>query len=313
MSYRMIILIAISAVVIYFSIAELVWQFRNRHFRRRLIIGVLIAALLVSQINIINLFTKTDGEKVLAAAVDADTDTSTENVEVSAIGKLSDGIKRRVATMGTALDELMQPDTWKIVNVSADMDVASAEEPEADGDLLAEGRSDVTEGEILTETEEEAEEENPAGSENFTEKENSTETEADTEEESSTEKEKDTEEEKPAEPEKGTEEENPAEAENSTEDEASADGESASESETTTDEESVSESETTTDGKSTSEDETTSEEEDELENHKVCSFANHTVHEDSIAVFTAGGVMLMANVDNSVHNRIIWEPWVSTD
>ena len=280
MSYQIISLIVISAVVIYFSIAGLVWKFRNRHFRRRMIIGVLIAALLISHIDFINLFTRTDAETVLAAAADADIDISTEDVDESIIEKLSDGVKRHAASVGTALDGIMQPETWKIFQTSADMDTMSIEETEVDGNLLDEAISDITEGEILTETEEGIEEED------------STELESDTEEENSTEPESDTEEGNSTEPEKDTEEEVPTEHEGSEEGSLNEDStENFEESEESSDE-----ADSATDAKTIKEAET----------------QEDAAYEDGNMMLSAGGVILMANMDD--HDSITdWIPWDQDD
>lgn len=304
MSHQIIILIAISAVVIYFSIAGLVWQFRNRHFRKRLIISVLIAALLVSHIDFINLFAKTDAETVLAAAADEDIDTSTEDVEVSVIEKLSDGIKRHAAAVVTKLDGSMQTDTWNIFCISADKDTMSVDEAEADENLLVEEGSDVTEGEILTETEEGIEE-------------NSTELEADTEDENSTEVGNSIEEESPAETEKGTEEENSAGAEESIEEENSEETENGTvDEENSTEQENNAEEGLNEDSTENSEEsETSSDEADSVTDAKTIKEAEmqeDAAYEDGNMMLSAGGVMLMANMD--VHDSITdWIPWEQDD
>lgn len=108
-----IILAAVLSAALYYIIAEVTYQLKNRLFRRRLIIGVLIAALLLSQTSIVNVFTRTGAETASAA--------EKEKI-ITAFAELPDDIKEQTVPVGTTLEELLLPDTLEAVCAAADTD-----------------------------------------------------------------------------------------------------------------------------------------------------------------------------------------------
>ena len=126
---NIVILAAVFMVALYYIIAEVIWQLKNRLFRRRLVIGVLIAALLLSQTSIVNLFMRTDAES--AAAAEAE---NTEIIAVSAFVELSDDIIEQTVPIGTELSELVLPGTLEAVCVVADADTGTDTDTDADID-----------------------------------------------------------------------------------------------------------------------------------------------------------------------------------
>ena len=109
------ILAAVLFIALYYIIAEVIWNLRNRIFRRKFITGVLIAALLLSQTSIVDLFTKTDAESASAAEAE-----NAEIITISDFTELPDDIREQVVPVGTALEELVLPDTLEAVCDNAD-------------------------------------------------------------------------------------------------------------------------------------------------------------------------------------------------
>ena len=124
-----VILAAALLAVLYYIIAGVIWQLKNRSFRRRVITGVLILALLASQIDFINIFAQTGVGKVAAAEQETESGGAAEGtVEVqnpesgiiTAFAELPDDIREQVVPVGTTLEELMLPDTLEVVCVAAE-------------------------------------------------------------------------------------------------------------------------------------------------------------------------------------------------
>ena len=122
---------AILSVALYYIVEEMVWQLRNRLFRRRLIIAVLIMALLISQTDIVNIFMRADADKVSAAEQETESGVETEdtietpNTEgriITAFAELPDDIREQIVPVGTALEELILPDTLEAVYANTDID-----------------------------------------------------------------------------------------------------------------------------------------------------------------------------------------------
>ena len=116
-----IISAAITLVIIYFGIGEFFWRLKQRSVGqrlKRLTVCVLIVALLASQIDFVNIFTKTDAETVTAAETDVESYTAITAMEISAFSELPNHIREQVVPMGTMLDELLLPDTLEAVCVT---------------------------------------------------------------------------------------------------------------------------------------------------------------------------------------------------
>ena len=124
-----IIMTVVLLIALYYIIAEVIWQLRNRIVRRKLIIGVLIAALLASQLDIMSLFMKTDAEMSYAAEAE-----NAEIITVSAFVGLPDDIKVQSVPIGTALYELKLPNTLEAVCAVADVDTDTDEDTDTDAD-----------------------------------------------------------------------------------------------------------------------------------------------------------------------------------
>ena len=113
-----IILTAVVLVILYYGIEELLWQLKNPVVKRRakrLVTGILIAALLASQLDIMSIFTKTDVKTAEAAEIE-----NTEKILIFGFSGLSDDIKEQTVPVGTTLEELLLPDTLEAVCVQAD-------------------------------------------------------------------------------------------------------------------------------------------------------------------------------------------------
>ena len=115
---------------------------------KRLLTGVLVAALLLSQTSIADVFVKTDAATVTAAEQETEPVIETEetvevyNAEgrtISAFIELPDDIKVQSVPVGTALDELKLPDTLEAVCVVtvADVDADAGTDTNADVDAGA--------------------------------------------------------------------------------------------------------------------------------------------------------------------------------
>ena len=129
------ILAAVLFIALYYIMAEVIWKLRDRIFRRRLITGVLIMALLLSQTSIVNIFTKTDAGS--AAAAEAENE---EIITISDFAELPDDIREQTVPVGTSLEELELPDALEAVCVVACADV------DADTDADTNVGADADEG-----------------------------------------------------------------------------------------------------------------------------------------------------------------------
>ena len=95
-----IILTAIVSVILYYGIGELLWQLKNPAVKRRfkrLVTGVLIIALVASQLDIMSLFTKT--------AFAAETE-NTEIITISDFTELPAEIREQTVPVGTTLETI---------------------------------------------------------------------------------------------------------------------------------------------------------------------------------------------------------------
>ena len=106
---------AVLFIALYYIMVEVIWNLKNRTFRRRLVIGVLITALLFSQTSIVNLFTKTDAESVAAAE-----EENAEAIAISDFAELPEDVREQTVPVGTTLDELVLPDTLEAVCAGTD-------------------------------------------------------------------------------------------------------------------------------------------------------------------------------------------------
>ena len=123
---NIIILAVVLLAALYCIITEVIWKLKDRIFRRRLITGVLIVALLASQTDIMSLFMKTDAETAYAAEAE-----NSEIITVSAFAELSNDIMEQTVPIGTELSELVLPDTLEVVCVKTD----SNTEPDTDENI----------------------------------------------------------------------------------------------------------------------------------------------------------------------------------
>ena len=175
-----IILTVIVSVILYYGIGELLWQLKNPVVKRRvkrLVTGILIAALLASQFDLMSIFTKTD-VKTVAAAEYAESDdetgrsTNADSRTISAFYKLPDDIIEQTVPIGTKLTELVLPNKLEAVCVEADTNAT----PDTDKNPGASSENednteDITPGEE-TDTEDEALEDDSQAEEDDAEAEN---------------------------------------------------------------------------------------------------------------------------------------------
>ena len=197
---------AVLSVALYYIIAEVIWQLRNRLFRRRLIIGVLIMALLASQTDFISIFTRTDADKAAAAGTDTESDVegteiaraqSEEGRIIIAFIELPDDIREQVVPVGTTLEELVLPDTLEVVCANADTDTKTdtdttgsqvggdnVDQDKDDAEEVVPGEGDDAEDVTPDEETEQGEEETPDSPEDDSEEKNQDNAGDDSEEES---------------------------------------------------------------------------------------------------------------------------------